>query len=354
MPQRYQVFRKVYQITQLTGTQGSVVLWLMLLLLLAACQSSAAATEPNPVDDVSTDYSGRKILWVDSYHQGYEWSDGIETGIRSVLEDTGAELKVIHLDTKRNAGDAFGNESAANAKTEIDAFSPDVLIACDDNAQTYLVVPYFKDTDLPVVFCGVNWDASIYGYPTQNVTGMIEVDLITQVVGHLKAYAQGDRIGYLSSDTPTGRKTAQIFNTRFFDGEMDVYFATSFAEFKEMYVSVQEEVDILYIFNNAGLEDWDQAEAEKFMAENAKVPVGATLDWMAPYVLITVAKRSDEQGEWAAETALKILDGAPVADIPPVKNKEGRLILNLDMAKKLDIVFSPSLLRNADIYEAEE
>jgi hypothetical protein len=32
--------------------------------------------------------------------------------------------------------------------------------------------------DLPVVFVGVNWDASPYGYPTANVTGSVEVELI--------------------------------------------------------------------------------------------------------------------------------------------------------------------------------
>ena len=56
------------------------------------------------------------------------------------------------------------------------------MIASDDNAQKYLVVPYLKGTQVPVIFNGVNWDASAYGFPTSNVTGMIEVELPDQLV----------------------------------------------------------------------------------------------------------------------------------------------------------------------------
>ena len=109
----------------------------------------------------------------------------------------------------------------------------------------YLVVPYLKDTDLPVIFAGVNWDASIYDYPTNNVTGMVEIELPAQLVEHLENYAQGNKVGYLTVDSNTERKVAQIYNERFFNGEMKAYWVKTFDEFKEAFLNSQGEVDIL-------------------------------------------------------------------------------------------------------------
>jgi ABC-type uncharacterized transport system substrate-binding protein len=44
---------------------------------------------------------------------------------------------------------------------------------------------------------------------------------------------------------------------------------------------------------------------------------------------------------------LSILDGKSPADIPLTENKKGQLIVNLDLADKLGVVFAPSLLKNA-------
>jgi len=259
----------------------------------------------------------------------------------------------VRMDTKNNPGDEFGQEAGRQAYAEIEAFQPDVVIAIDDNAQKYLVVPFLRDKELPVVFAGVNWDASIYDYPAQNVTGMVEVELPVQLVDHLKNFAEGERVGYLTVDSETERKVAQIYNDRFFGGQMKEYWVTTFAEFAEQFVQAQEEVDILFVGNNAGIDHWDQAEAEAFMVANTTVPTGSINDWMAPYVLITLAKSSQEQGEWAGQAALQILDGTPVSEIPVVENKKGELILNLNVAEKLDVIFSPSLLRNAEVYPSE-
>ena len=319
-----------------------------------ACNSPAPAPEPSQTGGLQPDYTGKKILFVNSYHEGYEWSDGIEKGLQDVLKDTGVELKLVRLDTKRNPSVEFAENAGMAAKVEIEAFKPDVLIAADDNAQKYVVVPYFRDTSLPVVFCGINWDASIYEYPASNVTGMVEIELPDRMVEHLKSYAKGGRLAYLTVDSETERKVAKIYNERFFDGQMKEYWVTTWDEYQETFIQAQEEVDILFLGNNAGIDRWEQDEAEKFILDNTKIPTGSINDWLAPYVLITLAKSPDEQGEWAAQTALRILDGTPVSEIPLVENKREGLILNLDIAEKLGVVFPPSMLKIAEIYSSGE
>ena len=337
----------------------SIMMFALILALLATgCGTQATqgvtqevetSIEPTNVA-TSGDFSGKKVVYVNSYHEGYAWSDGIETGLHAIFDGTGVELKIIRLDTKQNPDVAFGQAAGAKAWDEIQAFNPDVVIASDDNAQKYLVVPFLKGGSIPVIFNGVNWEASAYGFPTSNVTGMIEVELPDQLVELLKAYANGERIGYITVDTETERKVADIYNQRFFNGQMVTYWVTNQQEFKDAFLKAQDEVDILLMGNNAGSSDsWDEETMKQFVLDNAKIPTGSINDWMAPYSLLTLAKSSQEQGEWSAQTALAILGGTPPSEIPVAENKKGKLIANLDLADKLKIIFAPSLLKNAEI-----
>jgi len=334
-------------------TVSVVILALVFVILATGCAPATPATvpvsdaAPEQGDNSGPDYTGKKILWINSYHVGYPWSDGIEAGLHEVLDGTGVEIKIVEMDTKRNADEAFGQSAGMKAKAEIEAFQPDVVIASDDNAQKYLIVPFFKGTEQPVIFNGVNWDASAYGYPTSNVTGMIEVELPDQLVDLLKAHAEGDRIGYLTIDTETERKVVDTYNQRFFDGKMQPYWVTTQDEFKTAFLAAQQEVDILFMGNNAGSDKWDEEEMKQFVLKNTTIPTGSINDWMAPYSLLTLAKSAKEQGVWSAQAALQILDGMPVSEIPVVENKKGEMIVNLDLADKLGVVFAPSLLKNA-------
>ena len=145
-------------------------MFIELYAALANCSSTFISNT-----SFSRSYEGKKVLFIDSYHQGYAWSDGVTKGVQIKMKDTGVQLKVLRMDTKRNSSDDFKKEAAKKAVSVIKEFEPDVVIAADDNASKFLIKPYYKDAELPFVFCGVNWDAKVYGYPYKNVTGMVEV-----------------------------------------------------------------------------------------------------------------------------------------------------------------------------------
>ena len=349
----YRIFRKMSSVTKFTKSILIIAVLVSVCSGLMACNTPASVPVGGPTSDAKAvaEYTGKKILFVNSYHEGYEWSDGIESGLQEVLKDTGVEVKFVRMDTKNNPSVEFAVEAGKAAKAEIDAFQPDVLIAADDNAQKYVIVPYYMGSSQPVVFCGINWDASNYNYPASNITGMIEVELPDRLIEHLETYAKGQKVGYLTVDSETERSVAAIYNERFFNGEMEIYWVETWEDYKATFIQAQAEVDILFLGNNAGIDYWNLEEAEKFVVDNIEVPTGSINDWMAPYALITLAKSSYEQGEWAAQAALRILKGTPASEIPLVENKIGELILNLDLADKLGVVFPPSLLKVAEIYE---
>lgn len=321
-------------------------------LMAAGCAEPPAPTSPATTESGQTqmNYAGKKILFINSYHEGYEWSDGIEAGLHSALADTGITLKLVRMDTKNHPEEEARQAAGQAAFAEIEAFKPDVIIAADDNAQTFVVVPFLKDTAYPVIFVGVNWDASAYDYSKQHITGMVEIELVDEMIEHLREFARGDTVGYVTIGSETEDKVAQEYNKRFFDGKMVLYRVSSWEEYQQAFLKAQDEVDIVFLGNNAGV-DWPADEAGQFFRENTRIPTGSINSWMASYALLTLAKDPAEQGEWAGETALKILGGTPTSEIEIARNKRGSLILNLDVAEQLDIVFPTSLLRNATIYD---
>jgi len=291
-------------------------------------------------------YDGKKVLYIDSYHAGYEWSDGITTGVENTLADTGVDLKVIRMDTKRNKGDGYMQEAAQKAKSEIESFKPDVVIASDDNASKFVIQPFYKDASLPFVFCGVNWDESTYGYPYKNVTGMVEVSGVKELVELLKQFSKGERIGLLAEDTLTEHKEAENYKSKL---GIDVQgsFVDSFAEWKQKYIDLQDQVDILIIGNTAGMADFDAKAAEAHVLKNARIPSGAIQINTMPYALIGYLKVAEEQGTWAANAALQILDGKSPAEIPVSRNTEGSVVINLKMAEATGVEVPYTLIESA-------
>jgi ABC-type uncharacterized transport system substrate-binding protein len=305
---------------------------LSVLLVLSICGTAAAK---------------KKVLYIDSYHEGYPWSDGITEGVQEALKGKDVDLKIIRMDTKRNTSEEFIKEAALKAKAVIEEFKPDVVIASDDNASKYIIMPYYKDASLPVVFCGINWDEKVYGYPYKNATGMVEVTPVPQLIEQLRPLAKGGRIGFIGPETLTARKEATQYNEVF---KLDTvnYFAKDFEDWKKGFVELQKKVDILIVDSDGGLYNDHRAEYQAFVEANTKIPTGSCYDFMAPYAILTYGKKASEQGYWAGTAALKILDGTPPSAIPIVRNKEGILIVNVKLAEASGTELPFELIQSAD------
>ncbi|ALG66657.1 ABC transporter substrate-binding protein [Beggiatoa leptomitoformis] len=294
----------------------------------------------------------KKILYIDSYYEGYEWSDGVVNGVRNVLAKKmpTATLKTIYMDSNRHSELDLIQAVVAKIRDEITNFQPDVVIACDDSAMKNVVMPYYKNTSLPIVFCGINWDASIYGLPYQNTTGMVEVSLIPQIVAHLEQYAKGKKLGILAEETISSQKNIDQYKKMFHIQYDKVYKVSTIGEWKEKFLQLQDEVDMILMTNMSNVRGWNETEVADFVYQNIKIPLGTDVTWNIPYSLVAIGKIPEEQGEWAAETALKILAGEKPSEIPITQNKQGQLHINLKLGNKLKIAFNPALLKVAELF----
>jgi ABC-type uncharacterized transport system substrate-binding protein len=278
-----------------------------------------------------------RIFWLESYHEGYAWTDSLKTAIMSTLYDKDVELEIFHMDTKRKKSEKAIRTAAQKAVSLIKSYKPDIVIASDDNASKYVVMPYFKDASLPIVFCGVNNSVDKYKYPYTNVTGIIELDPISNLVFSLSRFKSVHTVGYLAGDTNTSRILYDMYSTQQARFLCKQYLVTTFDGWKTAFMRAQKEVDILIVGNISAIKGWDDSSAQEFVMSQTEIPTGCLLEFLTPLAFIGCLKLPEEQGRWAAQTALKVLDGTPISDIEVAKPHEYKLIINNKIAEKLGI-----------------
>lgn len=315
--------------------QARLVVVLICLFLHAPLSSLAA--------------SAKRCLFVSSYHAGYVWNDDIERALGDTLGDA-CEIKKFYMDGKRDGSPDFARQKAIEARALIDSWKPDVVIAADDNASKYLVMPHLKDAAVPVVFCGINWTAEPYGYPYANATGMIEIGPIDPLVGQVLAMVPEARQGiFLSADELTQTKEVDLSQKAYGRHGVTIRHmpVPSMSEWEKGYVAAQEQADFVILGNNSGINDWDDERARKWVLTTAKKFTVSYLDWMAPYAMLTMAKIAYEQGEWAGKTALLILQGAKPTDIPIVANRRWNMFVNPALLARGGFVLPSEIMRKA-------
>ncbi|HZW46770.1 MAG TPA: hypothetical protein VFF61_04535 [Microvirga sp.] len=296
-------------------------------------------------EGVHAQESPKRVLHIDSYHAGNQWNDRIVAALQETLTGKAIELRVFHMDTKRRPSEDDTHASAREALRLIEEFKPNVITTSDDPAAQFLIMPYLRDAAVPVVFCGLNWDASTYGLPYRNTTGMVEVSPIPQIMKLLRRHARGPRLGFLAEDTDVKRKEL-AYHERLFGITYDkTYFVSSHAAWTEAFLRAQKEVDMLMILGVGAVPDWDLADASHLAEEKSEIPSGTDFEWLTAVSLIGVVKSPQEQGRWVGQATLRILEGVRPSDIPLSYNREGELFFNDRIARRLGIKDLPPLAR---------
>jgi len=290
------------------------------------------------------------LLYISSYHPGYASSDAITAGIYDVVADSRAHLDVFFMDTKR-----YPQPEAIAAKTEealriIRDIKPDVIIASDDNAVKFVVVEHFREGPIPCVFCGVNWTCEPYGLPTGNVTGMLEVLPVRETVEALRQdYPDMKNLLVLSENTVSEQKNKAILGSIFSEVGLTTTYTLveTYNEWKAQFVKANRETDVIFIPTNGAIKDWDEADAKAFVLEHIRVPVFTCDDFMMNYAVFGLAKVAQEQGQWAARTALQILRGKSPSSIPVTRNRQTIAYVNMALAERIGWVPSEELIKRS-------
>lgn len=313
--------------------------YLILVLLIAGCSQPPAK---------------KSILYINSYHEGYGSSDDIARGIFETLEGKEIDLEVIYMDTKRNLEPEYIERISRQIANSIKQKSPDLIIASDDNAVAYVVSAYLKDVPTPVVYCGVNWTADQYDLPESHITGMLEVLPFEQGIELTKTFHPEIQNVYVLSENSNSEQKNIEYIAEICDAlDLDLHYklVEDFDAWKEGFLEGNESSDLVYIPTNGAISDWDDEQAIIFIKENIQKPVMSCDDFMMPYCVFGLTKVQSEQGVWAAETAISILEGKDPATIPQAKNKQTQIWFNPTLADIINIKPDKEFLEKSTVYQ---
>ncbi len=320
-------------------------------VLIAAAVLTVTVYRTVAVEAVSALAEGKKVLVVMSYHEGYGGEEEIKGAVLSLLG--GAEVRFVHLDTKKNL--AGGEERAREAFRLYREFQPDAVIAANDNAQSLFVVPFLKGkVETPVVFCGVNNDATKYGYPAVNVTGVLEKKHYRESISFSQVVKPAIRkIGIVYKDHPTNlTNLAQIEEEKAsYAAEITTAVAvTTLAEAEAAVADLSPRVDAVLFLNLTGVLDsrglpLEGKEALSSLAETTGLPTIGSDSWeVKAGVLCGVIQSDAEQGALAVEMLYEIWGGKAVVDIPVTENVNGLRYVNITTLKRLGLKLEPEVV----------
>ncbi len=294
---------------------------------------------------------GGKVLVVASYHAGYNWEEQIISGLKQELP--GVEWTVFYMDTKRNLAGA--SRKGAEAFRLYQEIRPDAVITLDDNAQDFFVVPYLREkVETPVIFCGVNDDASRYGFPAANVTGVLEkkhyresisfaqfIEPSVRKVAVLYRPSPSNRVNLAQIEKEKGTYTAEI---------IAVAGVQTVAEAMRATAAFEADADALLLLNMSGLvdDDGNRVEGERVIRliteKTNLVTIGVSSWEIAAGALAGVVKSGEEQGRLAAELLLAHWQGRGIDELPVTSNRNGRRSLNLATLNRLKIPLRPDII----------
>jgi len=296
-----------------------------------------------------------KCLLVASYHEGYKWQDQIVNTCREILKGM-CEILQFNMDTKRNQSPEFCREQARAASEIAKVWRPDVIIASDDNASKYFVAPYYSDSGPPVVFCGLNWSISEYGYPRKNTTGIIEVPAMATILRYIKATVPNSKSGTcLYASSVSEIKTANQAKS-FFEGKgmtLQLEATDSMPEFESKFKSAQSS-DFVLLLNNTIIPDWDRNKALKIVSENAEALTLTVNENAMGHTMLGVMSVAGEQGEYAAKSALEILSGTAPSDIPIVNNRIWDVHINTTLLDRAGIRVPAHIVQRSIKYQYDK
>ncbi|MDD5759869.1 MAG: ABC transporter substrate binding protein [Desulfobulbaceae bacterium] len=332
------------------NTVGRVVIFLVaawVLLLPGMCTADQK-------------YQGRKILVVMSY----DLETKMEKGMQQTFDDLlpGAELQYVWLNAKKKPQQATAR--AEEAFRLFQEFNPDVVVAVNDNVQELFVVPYLKNkVSTPVVFAGVNDDADKYGFPADNVTGVLEKKHYKESISFIQLIDPGiQTIGIIYPDNLSQQKNIEQINR-----EKETYAArvseivkvNTVDELEAAIADLSSKIDAFLIFNPVGIRDrYGKAMSEKdlyrLILQKVKKPTLAVNDWeVEAGILCGVIKDNNEQASLAVETIDKLFAGQPIKDIAISANKNGRRYINIVTMKDLGLKPAPQALVGTKIVSSQ-
>lgn len=290
----------------------------------------------------------RKILVLHSYHQGFEWTDNINEGIKSILSksDIPTELYYEYLDTKRDIRpgryESFRKEF--HLKYPQDKF--EIVIAVDNNALNFINnFGKFIFNETPVVFCGINNFSYDLVTEIDNVTGVVEnTDYIATIELMLEFNPERNKILVILDSTKTSQEIKKEFQNveSFFEGRVLFDYLDDF-QIEDVKGKIEglgvEYLIYLVTFNlDKNNKFISYKDGLKIIKGATDVPIYGSWDYYVGKGIIGgIITSGFSQGETAASLTQSVLSGTDIQNIPIILDSPNKCMIDYSQLRKYGI-----------------
>lgn len=243
----------------------------------------------------------------------------------------------------------------------VEDFKPDLIFLEEDEAVEY-VGSYFFNTEIPVVFWGLDNTPVKYGLvdnkyrPGHNVTGVYTSGYYAECMSLLKGIAPNIKTFAVLADN-SERSRGEVKTIEYLSFKLSLPFKLAeavvtddFEIWKEKALALQKQVDAFFICRYSGLKDKkedavSEEDVAKWYINNINIPEFVTQrQYVEQGMFCGVDNPAFDQGFEAAAIANDILlRKANPAAIESRSPKRGAFIVNRQRAKKLGITLKDGL-----------
>lgn len=320
---------------------------LVLCLLVVFVVFRFATLEFKQVEEVEADaLQLPRIAVVLSYDDSYPWQQEILAGIESV---TKGQADVVYHNMKTlGISDPEKLEAIGlRARQWVEEQDAQAVIVADDHAMRYVARHEELNFGGPIVFCGVNWPASDYELPQDNLRGMVEFTTAGHLIEMLNdKLPKSARVLILGANRQTDIASANGFrkleSASNFD--IDVELVSEFEDWCSVFKASQGKYDFVYILNNAGINNWNHEVASDLTERYTTTLTATEFGWMSDYAVVSGIKSGVEQGVWAAEQSLDWIKFPGMTGYPMVLNRDVRFVINTKLQRAANVSL-PEVIR---------
>ncbi len=277
----------------------------------------------------------KHILILNSYHQGYPWTDGIIKGILKTFqkEKINAEIHIGNLDTKRIVNPEFWRTALMHKLKSYPPDYLDLIIVSDDNALNTLYDIGHEYHRVPTVYCGISSDPEEMKKICSIFTGVREyLPIDSNIELGLKLFPNTKHIAIVTDNSPTGishRKEAEKIIQEMDLQDIDIIWLdgtsglTTLELVNRLKTLPEHSIVIFSIWQIGGNERYRKSQIYYPMfSEACNAPIFINTDvGLGSGFLGGKMSVSEIQGQLAAELGIRLLSGELLENVKPIDDK---------------------------------
>lgn len=289
----------------------------------------------------------KNVLYINSYHHGYQWSDEILEGIRRVIHGSRykVDLQTEYMDTKKYLYEPVKDSLYTLYSEKFVNEDFDVIIVSDNHAYNFVIEHRQRlFPGVPLVFCGMN-DFESADISSGNLTGVVEnFDLPNTLNIARKLHPDKTRMVVVGDNSITGRSIEQqvyaMLEEYGKELEVEFWFKLSLDETKHKVERLAEDTFLFFT-------PWYQTVKGKFYTaeevmgaiyDHSSVPIYTTWEFLLGHGTVGGSLLSGlHHGRMAAGMALRIIEGERAENIPVVTEPAGTYKFDYEVMQKLNV-----------------